>query len=85
VLNNKKKKKKGKEREHFKENANLKYLPSLLFINITGGEKPFVGGTDPRKEEEGKTRGGRRRSTALWCQGEIHDWINCVWIDCFDS
>lgn len=55
---------------------NLKYLPSLLFINITRRKKLFVGGTDLRRGGGGARKG--RRSRAHWCQGEIHDWIDCL-------
>lgn len=44
---------------------NLKYLPSLLFINITGGKKLFVGGTDLRRRRGGGGGGGRKGEAML--------------------
>lgn len=54
---------------------NLKYLPSLLFINITRRKKLWEGQIS-EEEEEGEEK--ERRSKAHWCQGEIHDWIDCL-------
>lgn len=42
---------------------NLKYFPSLLLINITGGKKLFVGGTDLRRRGGGEEK--KRKKEAM--------------------
>lgn len=64
--------------------ANLKYLSSALLTNIRTAEKLFVGGIHP-KRGGGKKEVVGGQSVDLWCQGEIHDRIDCFWIDYFDS
>lgn len=62
---------------------NLKYFPSLLLINITGGKKLFVGGTDLRRRGGGEGKKRKREAVLSGVKKKIM--IGLTGMNCFDS